>query len=54
MDERPYMPDPHALVLAALWYGALLVAAGLAQPWPPDLDELAERYFAAFRPAARA
>lgn len=46
--------DPHRTLLAALWYGALLARLGLAEPWPPDLDELAARYFAAFRPRARA
>lgn len=46
--------DPHRMLLAALWYGALLAALGLAEPWPPGLDELVERYFRAFRPSARA
>jgi hypothetical protein len=46
--------DPHRTLLAALWYGALLSALGLADPWPPDLDEPAERYFKLFRPRASA
>lgn len=46
---------PPATILAALWYGALLFAVGQQQePWPPDLDELAERYFAVFRSEVQA
>ena len=33
-------------VYAALWLGALLVAAGeLPDPFPPPIEELARRYF---------
>lgn len=55
MPEPDFIPDPHVTVLAALWCGALRIAAGLElDPWPEDLAELAERYFALFRPGAQA
>lgn len=48
-------PDPYALVLAALWYGALRLAAGEnLDPWPPEVAELAEEYFTRYRPRAQA
>jgi hypothetical protein len=47
-------PGP-AEVYAALWLGALLVAAGeLPDPFPPPIEELARRYFEAFPPDAKA
>lgn len=52
--DMPELADPHRALLAALWYGALLAHLGRAAPWPRELDELAERYFAAFRPRVRA
>jgi hypothetical protein len=42
-------------VYAALWIGALLVASGeLRDPFPPEIEELARRYFEAYPPDARA
>jgi len=54
------MPTAHptpgpAEVYAALWLGALLVAAGeLPDPFPPPVEELAGRYFEEFPPDAKA
>jgi len=54
------MPTAHptpgpAEVYAALWLGALLVAAGeLPDPFPPPIEELARRYFEEFPPDAKA
>ncbi len=39
----------------SLWIGALVLAGDPNyDPFPTELDELAERYFARFPPAARA
>jgi hypothetical protein len=44
-----------AEVYAALWLGALLVAAGqLPDPFTPPIEELARGYFEAFPPEAKA
>ena len=53
-DSRPTGAGP-AEVYAALWLGALLVAAGeLPDPFPPPIEELARRYFEQFPPDAKA
>lgn len=47
-------PGP-AEVYAALWFGALLVAAGeLADPLPPTIDELTGEYFERYPAEAKA
>ena len=47
-------PGP-AEVYAALWIGALLVAAGeLADPLPPAIEELAREYFVRYAPEVKA
>jgi hypothetical protein len=47
-------PGP-AEVYAALWFGALLVAAGeLPDPFPPPIEELALRYFEVYPPEVKA
>ena len=44
-----------AEVYAALWLGALLVAAGeLPDPFPPPIEELARAYFERFPPDVEA
>jgi hypothetical protein len=44
-----------AEVYAALWLGALLHATGeLPDPFPPQIDELARRYFEALLPEVKA
>jgi hypothetical protein len=44
-----------AEVYAALWLGALLVAAGeLPDPFPPPIEELARRYFELHAPEVKA
>ena len=46
---------PLAEVYAALWFGALLAAAGeLPDPFPPPMEELARRYFEVCPPEAKA
>jgi hypothetical protein len=48
------IPGP-AEVYAALWFGALLAAAGeLPDPLPPQIEELARRYFEACPPDVKA
>jgi hypothetical protein len=48
-------PNPAAEVYAALWHGALLAAAGeLSDPFPPQIEELARRYFERYPPDAKA
>jgi len=47
-DRETAAPGP-AEVYAALWLGALLVAAGeLPDPFPPAIEELARTYFERF------
>jgi hypothetical protein len=49
----PAAPGP-AEVYAALWLGALLVAAGeLRDPFPAELEELAREYFGRWAPEAK-
>ncbi len=47
--------EPPPEVYAALWLGALLVAAGeLPDPFPPPIEGLARRYFERFPPEVKA
>lgn len=42
-------------VYAALWLGALMAAAGeLPDPFPPPIQELAQRYFEVYPPEVKA
>ena len=52
----PTHPTPGpSEVYAALWLGALLVAAGeLPDPFPPAIEELARAYFELFPPEVKA
>jgi hypothetical protein len=48
-------PEHASEVYAALWFGALLAAAGeLPDPFPPPIEELARRYFERFPPEVKA
>jgi hypothetical protein len=48
---RHHLAPGPAEVYAALWLGALLVAAGeLPDPFPPAIEELARAYFEAYPP----
>ncbi len=54
MTTTTSTPGPSE-VYAALWLGALLVAAGeLPDPFPAEIEELARRYFEAFPPEVKA
>jgi hypothetical protein len=51
---RAAPPGPSE-IYAALWLGALLIAAGeLPDPLPPQIEELARRYFERFPPDVKA
>lgn len=41
-------------IYAALWLGALRLAAGHVEPFPVELGDLAAEYFALFPPRAKA
>ena len=46
---------PAAEVYAALWIGALLAVTGqILDPLPPQIDDLAQRYFETYPPEVKA
>ncbi len=54
MDRQPARTHA-ASAHAALWLGALLVAAGeLPDPFPPPIEELARAYFQLYSPEVKA
>jgi hypothetical protein len=54
MSTTTPTPGPSE-VYAALWFGALLAAAGeLPDPFPPQIEELARAYFEWFPPDVKA